>query len=87
MTEKSVLLLMIGKRRDEAVKVQELLTKWGCNIKTRLGVHDGVGDRCSEIGLIMLEIVGSAEEKQKMADELAEVSGVNSKLVNLSLNE
>ena len=32
--------IQVGDREQEAVKVQELLTKQGCIIKTRLGLHE-----------------------------------------------
>jgi len=83
--EKTVILVLVGKRRESAVAVQTVLTKWGCNIKTRLGVHDGVLDRCSEVGLIMLEVVGTADEKRQMAAELTALKGVTCRSVDLAL--
>jgi len=57
---KTILLILVGKRKDSAVKVQQILTAWGCNIKTRLGIHDGVLENCSDTGLLILELVGKA---------------------------
>jgi hypothetical protein len=31
-----------------------VLTGWGCMIKTRLGIHEGTMEDCSERGLIIL---------------------------------
>lgn len=83
--EKTVIVVMIGARSKHAIKLQEMLTKWGCYIKTRLGIHDGVGNQCSENGLIVLEVVASDDEKKNMLSDLEALEGVNAKMVTLSL--
>jgi len=85
--KKSILLILIGKRKDEAVRVQQILTGWGCLIKTRLGIHDGVLDNCSDTGLVILELVGTEEQKQELARKVAVLPGVSSKMVDLELND
>ena len=85
--KKSILLILIGKRKEEAVKVQQILTGWGCLIKTRLGIHDGVMENCSDTGLVILELVGTEEQKQELARKVAVLPGVSSQKVELELNE
>lgn len=85
--KKSVLLIMIGKRKEEAVKVQQILTAWGCIIKTRLGIHDGVLENCSDSGLLILELFGTEEQKNELARKVAVLPGITSKLVELSIDE
>ena len=80
---KTVLLILINHRKDAAVNVQKLLTAWGCIIKTRLGIHDGVLDNCSESGLLVLELVGEKDQQEEFARKLELISGVSIKLVNL----
>ena len=84
---KSILLILVGKRKEEAVKVQQILTGWGCIIKTRLGIHDGVLENCSDSGLIILELFGTKEQKEELARKVAVLPGVSSKLVELELND
>lgn len=84
--KKSILLILIGKRKEDAVKVQQILTAWGCIIKTRLGIHDGVLDNCSDEGLLILELYGSDEQKDELTRKVALIPGVNSKLVELSVD-
>ncbi|HOV13733.1 MAG TPA: hypothetical protein PK771_05575 [Spirochaetota bacterium] len=79
------MVVLISTRREVAVKVQQVLTDYGCIIKTRLGIHDGVLDKCSEVGLVMLELVGSEKEINELNDKLAIIKGVSAKLVKLSL--
>lgn len=85
--KKTILLILIGKREKEAVKVQQILTAWGCIIKTRLGIHDGVLDNCSDEGLLICELYGTDEQKQELARKLEVLPGVNSKLVELAIEE
>ena len=82
--EKTLLIVLIGKRKDAAVNVQKILTAWGCIIKTRLGIHDGILDNCSDAGLVILELYGTKEQKEELARKVAVIPGVTSQLVNLS---
>ena len=82
---KTLLIILVGKRKETAVKVQQILTAWGCIIKTRLGIHDGVMDNCSDEGLLILELYGTDEQKQELARKVEVLTGVSSQLVNLSI--
>jgi hypothetical protein len=84
--KKSILLILIGKRKEDAVKVQQILTAWGCIIKTRLGIHDGVLENCSDEGLLILELYGTEEQKEELTRKVAVLTGVSSKLVELSVD-
>jgi len=54
----TVLGIRIEDRVKEAGEVQKVLTKFGCSIKTRLGLHEVSNDFCSSSGLILLELTG-----------------------------
>ncbi len=84
---KSVLLVVIGKRKESAVKVQQILTAWGCMIKTRLGIHDGILDDCSEEGMLFMELLGEDEKKQELERKLSVLPGVTAKLVELEVKD
>lgn len=84
---KYVLLILIGKRNESAVNVQKILTAWGCIIKTRLGIHDGVLENCSDQGLLMLELHGKREDMEELARKVALLDGVASQLVELSITD
>ncbi len=84
---KTVLLVLIGNRKESAVEVQKVLTAWGCLIKTRLGIHDGILDNCSDAGLLILELYGTQEQKDEVARKIGLIQGVSSKLVDLSIEE
>ncbi len=83
--KKTILLVLIGKRSEAAVKVQQILTAWGCIIKTRLGIHDGILENCSDEGLLILELYGTDEQKNELARKIELIEGVYSKRVDLEL--
>ena len=82
---KTVLLVLIGNRKEAAVQVQKVLTGWGCMIKTRLGIHDGVMENCSDQGLLILELAGERKQMDELARKISLIKGVSSKLVDLKL--
>ena len=82
---KTLLLVLIGNRKEAAVQVQKVLTGWGCMIKTRLGIHDGVMDNCSDQGLLILELAGERNKMDELARKVSLINGVSSRLVDLKV--
>jgi hypothetical protein len=83
--KRTILMILIDKRKEAAVTAQKILTEWGCLIKTRLGLHDGVLDKCSNSGLIICEMVGEKDKITEMTRKLNLLDGVTAKLTDLSL--
>ena len=48
--------IVIENRKDFAPYVQEVLTHYGCIIKMRIGLHEGVEEECSNEGFIILNL-------------------------------
>jgi hypothetical protein len=84
---KTILVVLISKRKDAAVNVQKILTGWGCIIKTRLGIHDGVLENCSDEGTLILELVGKEEDKSELTRKLSVLKGVTVKRVDLEVTD
>jgi hypothetical protein len=82
---KTVVLIMVGNRKESAARVQQILTGWGCMIKTRLGIHEGVLENCTETGLIILEVVGDEDRKAELERKLGVIPGVAAKRIDLTL--
>lgn len=82
---KTILTVLISKRKNAAINVQKILTGWGCIIKTRLGIHDGVLENCSDEGLVILELVGTSAQHKELVHKLELVDGVKAKLINLKI--
>ncbi len=72
----TILGIKITDRIKEAGEVQRVLTRYGCSIKTRLGLHEVSDDYCSSSGLILLELTGPADDQAKLHDELVKIPGV-----------
>ncbi len=85
MITKTLLLILVNKRKESAPTVQKILTDWGCIIKTRLGIHDDILEHCSNSGLIVLELVGEKKKQQELTRKLDILDGVNAKLIDLSV--
>jgi hypothetical protein len=77
MTEShKILAVHITDRLKDAVSVQKVFTEFGCNIKTRVGLHD-VGEQfCGPSGLVVIEWYGDRAEAERFQTALKAVDGV-----------
>ena len=58
MTDNHVILgIHIQDRLKQVAEVQKLFTRYGCNIKTRLGLHDVNGNYCASTGIDRKSVV------------------------------
>lgn len=71
-------------RIDNAVKFQEVLTKNGCKIKTRLGLHEVSDDVCSNDGIIVLQPCGTKEDVEALVNELNSLEGITARYIDLN---
>ncbi len=79
---------LIGIRMDNrignAVQLQDTLTKNGCKIKTRLGMHDTSENACANDGILILQPFGEQEEVEQLVKDLNSLEGVTAKLIDLN---
>jgi len=71
-----ILGVHVGDRVRRAGDVQKLFTEYGCNIKTRIGLHDVSEGYCSPSGVILLEMFGDEARCHDLASKLGAVEGV-----------
>ncbi|MBN1972834.1 MAG: hypothetical protein JW787_04300 [Sedimentisphaerales bacterium] len=71
-----ILGVHITDRIKHVPGVQDLLTEYGCNIKTRIGLHEVDGKVCSMNGLLILELVGDTAKCKQLGDKLNAIEGV-----------
>lgn len=76
MAEIRILGILVEQRSKAATTVQQILTKYGGCIKTRLGLHDLEKPDCQDCGLIILELACDAEESRRLENELSGIQGV-----------
>lgn len=78
-----IMTILQAKRTETAVKVQDVLTKYGCYIRVRLGLHDAALDACSPNGLILLQLCGDDIPLEDLKAELEAIPEVKVKYMTL----
>lgn len=82
---------VIGVRMDNrvhnAVAFQEVLTKNGCILKARLGLHEASDNACSNDGLIILQPCGSQEEIEQLVKDINSLEGTKAKFIDLNTDK
>lgn len=66
MEEHFILGIHSRNRIAQSASVQKLLTEYGCNIRTRIGLHEVQDGVCAMDGVILLEMFGD----RKICEEL-----------------
>lgn len=75
MEKHIVLGIHITDRLRKAEEVQRLFSQYGCNIKTRLGLHE-VANACSPNGIVLLEMYGDEAVCFELAEKLGGIEGI-----------
>lgn len=71
-----VLGIRVENSPEEVRAIQEILTKYGCSIRTRLGLHDPEDTESGDSRLILLQLTGNPEEFPKLEEELMRIGGI-----------
>lgn len=71
-----LIVLKLTNRYHQGTKLQEILTEFGCEIKTRLGLHETGDDFCSEEGIIVLQLCGEKKRLESLKRELEDLQGI-----------
>jgi len=75
-TDHVVIGIHVSDRVEQASRVQEILTRHGRTIKTRIGLHDVGKDFCSPSGVILLEMFGDESVCEELRKKLAAIDGI-----------
>jgi hypothetical protein len=81
MSKHIILGVHITDRIDHVSSVQNVLTEYGCSIRTRLGLHEADKGFCSPNGLLLLEMVDDDAIAGELMDKLNGIEGVEAKLM------
>ena len=76
MSKRIVLGINVTNRVQEIPAVQKILTDYGCNIRTRLGLHEVSAKTCSSLGLLILDTYGAEADIMEMIKKLKKVKGL-----------
>ena len=74
-----ILGIHVTDRLQHASEVQKVFTEYGCNIKTRVGLHEVADNYCAGEGVVLLEIIGGSEIRKGMVDKLQRIQGIDVK--------
>ena len=74
-----ILAVHVTNRLKQAGRVQEILTRYGKHIKTRIGLHEANGRATSPSGLMILEFIGSVKRMTAAQTDLNAVPGVEAR--------
>jgi hypothetical protein len=85
MKELRILGILVAKRGENSTKVQHILTKYGCSIKTRLGLNEAISEDSTSYGLILLELVGNKTEWEKLEAELLKLEDIVTKKISFEM--
>jgi hypothetical protein len=77
MKEVRILGIYVNDRVKDALKIQPILTKYGCTIRTRLGLHGVDNNYAEDNGLILLELSGDVEECLRLENELLTIDDLD----------
>ncbi len=84
MKDCSIIMTIIQDNRVEtAVKVQDVLTKYGCHIRVRLGLHEAAVSSCTNSGLILLQLCGEDVPVKHIEQELQQIPNVKVKYMSI----
>ena len=86
MKHRTIVAVIVKQRSETSINVQKILSAWGCMITTRLGLHEGVLDTCTQTGLIIVEMVGEEEKKEEFVRKLNLIQGVQAKKIDLQVD-
>lgn len=82
MKEKHIIVAVhITDRIKHVGPLQETFTKYGCLIKTRIGLHEASENFCSPNGIIILELLGNEEKAKEMEADLNKIEGIEIKSI------
>ena len=76
-----IMAVHVTNRVKQASRVQDVLTKYGASIKTRIGLHEASGTKASTNGLILVEFVGTHKRSDNMLAALNAITGVEAKSI------
>lgn len=76
--------IKMDNRVSNAQHLQEVLTQNGCQIKTRLGMHNVDDGVCANYGLIVLQPCGEPAQVEQLVTELNKLDGVTAKYLDLN---
>jgi ribose 5-phosphate isomerase len=80
--EYNIMAIRLGERRKNSPDVQQILSRFGCSIKMRLGLHE-TESVCSDEGLLILQLTGDTDEMKKLEKALNDMDGIKARMIEI----
>ena len=78
-----IMAILLEDRMETSLKVQDVLTKYGCHIRLRLGLHDSCVDACNTWGMLLIQLCGDNVPVGDIQKELMAIPNVKVKHMSL----
>ena len=72
----TIIGIKLEERLENSLKFQKILSNFGCEIRTRLGLHNNENNCCTNWGIIILEFVGDKDALNKFEKEILSIEGI-----------
>ena len=82
MAQFKILGILIKDRIKEAGKTQDVLTRYGSIISSRMGLHEVSTEKCSRVGMIILQLSGDSSQWGELEEELGGIEGIEVQNMN-----
>lgn len=79
----TILGIKLPNRNTTAQEFQKIVSKYGCIINTRIGLHSLQGGFCTSYGIILLEIIDD-KKLRELETELLKINNIE--LQNMQFN-
>ena len=76
MDKHIILGIHITNRMTKAGELQKVFSEFGCQIKTRLGLHQTDHNVCSPNGLVLIEYFGDDPTLERFEQAIRNVEGI-----------
>lgn len=78
----TIIGIKLSDRISTSPVFQNIISKYGCIIKTRIGLHSNCSKTCANYGIILLEIIDDSEIIP-LKKELMNIEGIVLDSINL----
>jgi hypothetical protein len=79
MSQRIILGVNVTSFSKNSNEIQEVLSEYGCSIRTRLGLHEAAENICAPNGLILLDFIGGLTKADEITAKLNTIQGVEVK--------
>ncbi|MCI1273441.1 MAG: hypothetical protein LKG27_03295 [Clostridiaceae bacterium] len=69
----TIIGVKLENRVLNSLDFQKVVTEFGCQVKTRIGLHDANDTKCAPDGIVLLEVIGETSEFEKKLAQFGKV--------------